>query len=102
MDSPRPDYTESPLWAQILIMFSAISLSRRKNQFPMFRLKAETERVITAISRTYFTDGSVDLQTRITSVSFAARDATTSTRVTDNTSLQAEAVAIIGALAHAP
>jgi len=106
MDSPHPDFIEAPPWAQTLIEFSVMSLSRRKNQYTMPSLKAEAERVIAAItppgSRTYFTDGSVDPLNHTAGAGFAARDATQSMRVTDNaSSLQAEAVAIMGALAHA-
>lgn len=63
IDSLYPVFVEALPWAQTLIEFSVMSLSRRKNQYTMPSLKAEAERVIAAItppgSRTYFTDGSV-------------------------------------------
>lgn len=78
--------------AQASIKFPVMTLSRRKNQYPV---KAEAERVIAHItpldSRTYFTDGLVDLVTHTADAGFAERDATTSMRVTAKVSLlQAE------------
>ena len=106
MDSPHPDFVEAPPWAQTSIEFSVMRLASKKNEYCTPSLKAETQRVIATItppgSLTYYTDGSVDPLTHTAGAGFAARDATISMRVTDNaSSLQAEVVAIMGALRHA-
>ena len=106
MDMPHPGYIPAPPWAQSVIEFSVMRLTGRKSQYPPPLLRAEVERFITELtppgSITYFTDGSVDPISHTAGAGFVGDNAAVSLRVSDNaSSLQAEAVAIMGALAHA-
>ena len=106
MDGSHPRYVPPAPWDPNNIEFSIMPMTGRKNQYPLPRLKAKAEEHMAAItppgSSTYFTDGSVDPDTNVAGAGFTCGNVATPIRVPGKvSSLQAEAVAIMGALAHA-